>query len=98
MDQLRGALPYHMATRGTLITLGGFSKGCAEAALFPGAAPIGLIDGEKLLELLMDNEIGVRKRPATLYELDEGYFRAPAADELLEDALEPAVLDEEVAT
>jgi restriction system protein len=37
LDQLRGALPYHKAIRGTLITLGNFSKGCAEAALFPGA-------------------------------------------------------------
>ncbi len=34
VDQLRGALPYHGAIRGTLITLGKFSSGCAEAALF----------------------------------------------------------------
>ncbi len=87
LDQLRGALPYHEAIRGTLITVGGFSKGCTEAALFPGAAPIGLIDGEKLLELLVEHEIGIRRRPATLYELDEAYFEEPAEVELIGDTL-----------
>lgn len=80
LDQLRGALPYHKAIRGTLITVGGFSKGCTEAALYPGAAPIGLIDGEKLLDLLIDHEIGIRKRDATLYEVDEDFFESQAGD------------------
>jgi restriction system protein len=74
LDQLRGALPYHKALRGTIITLGAFSKGCKEAALFPGAAPIGLIDGKRLLELLVEHKIGISERPATLYEIDESYF------------------------
>jgi len=74
LDQLRGALPYHKAIRGTIITLGKFSGGCQEAALFAGAAPIGLIDGEKLLDLLIEHEVGIRKRPAQLYEIDEGVF------------------------
>jgi restriction system protein len=87
LDQLRGALPYHKAIRGTLITLGNFSKGCTEAALFPGAAPIGLINGEKLLELLIEHEIGIQKRLATLYELDSSYFEAPSEDELVEEVL-----------
>lgn len=74
LDQLRGALPYHKAIRGTLISLGSFSSGCKNAALFPGAAPIGLIDGDHLLDLLFDHKIGIKDRPATLYELDESYF------------------------
>jgi restriction system protein len=57
--------------------LGSFSKGCQEVALFTGAAPIGLINGEKLLDLLIENQIGVRLRPAELYELDDSFF-APA--------------------
>lgn len=77
LDQLRGSLPYHKAIRGTIITTGKFSKGCKEAALYPGAAPIGLIDGEKLLDLLIEHEIGLRKRPAQLYELDESVFEEP---------------------
>lgn len=89
LDQLRGALPYHKAIRGTLITVGTFSKGCAEAALFPGAAPVGLINGEKLLELLVEHGIGIEKRPATLYELDESYFEVIPEDELVEGTLDP---------
>jgi len=74
LDQLRGALHYHEAIRGTLITLGGFSKGCTEAAIYPGAAPITLIDGEILLDMLIDNGIGVRKSSVEIYEVDEGFF------------------------
>jgi restriction system protein len=76
LDQLRGALPYHKAIRGTLITLGSFSSGCKEAALFPGAAPITLIDGDRLLDLLVKNEVGVQMRTVKLTELDEAYFHS----------------------
>lgn len=30
LDQLRGALPLHDAIRGTIVALGGFTKGCKE--------------------------------------------------------------------
>jgi restriction system protein len=74
LDQLRGALPYHNAIRGTLITLGSFSRGCRDVALYAGAAPISLIDGDKLLELLFEHEIGVQTRQVSLFEVDETYF------------------------
>jgi restriction system protein len=74
LDQLRGALHYHQAIRGTIITLGNFSKGCTEAALLVGAPPIGLINGDKLLDLLFEHEVGVTKRDVPLYELDESAF------------------------
>ncbi len=75
LDQLRGALPYYKALRGTIITLGTFSAGCINAALYVGAAPIGLIDGEKLLDQLIRYEIGIKNRPVSLYEIDEEYLR-----------------------
>jgi restriction system protein len=74
LDQLRGALPYHGAIRGTIITTGGFAQGCKDAALFPGAAPITLIDGDKVIELLLKHGVGVKKKPQTLIEIDESYF------------------------
>lgn len=80
LDQLRGALPYHKAIRGTIITLGTFTKGCMEAAYFPGAAPITLIDGDKLIELLVQHEVGIQKKPAHIFDLDEDYFTADASD------------------
>jgi len=74
IDQLRGALPYHGALRGTLITLGRFARGVEEAALFPGAAPITLIDGERLVELIEKHQVGLRRKPAYLLEIDEAFF------------------------
>ena len=68
LDQLRGSLHRFNAVRGTIITTGHFSKGAREAAFERGAAPITLIDGEKLLDLLMDNEIGVTKRSVEYFE------------------------------
>jgi len=82
VDQLRGALPYHQAIRGTLIALSRFASGCAEAALYPGAAPITLIDGDRLIQLLIEHEIAVTRREAHLTEIDEDYF-APFEEEAL---------------
>lgn len=74
IDQLRGALPYHGAIRGTLITLGKFAKGVAESALYPGAAPITLIDGDRLVDLVEKHQVGLRRKPAYLLEIDEAFF------------------------
>lgn len=89
LDQLRGALPYHHALRGTIITTGGFSQGCKDAALFPGAAPIGLIDGSHLLDLLIQNNIGMRERRIALYEVNERYFEDAGEVEDLEASISP---------
>ena len=79
LDQLRGALPYHQAIRGTIITLGKFAKGCKDAAFFPGAAPVTLIDGDKLIELLVKHGVGVKRRTLPLFEVDEAYFSSHEA-------------------
>jgi restriction system protein len=85
LDQLRGALPYHQAIRGTIITLGKFAQGCKDAAIYPGAAPITLIDGDKLIELMLKHEVGIKKIPQSLFEVDDGYF----AEEITEPIAEP---------
>ena len=74
LDQLRGALPYHQAIRGTIITLGKFAQGCKDAAIFPGAAPITLIDGDKLMELFVKHDVGVKRSPVSLFKVDESIF------------------------
>lgn len=80
LDQLRGALPYHQAIRGTIITLGAFSPGCREAAIFPGAAPITLIDGDKLMELFVKHDVGVKRSPVSLFKLDESIFEETTSE------------------
>jgi restriction system protein len=71
LDQLRGSLHRFDAVRGTIITTGGFSKGTVHAAFERGAAPITLIDGEKLLDLMVQYEIGVTKKSVEYLEFDD---------------------------
>jgi restriction system protein len=71
LDQLRGSLHRFKAMRGTIITIGTFSAGAKSASLEQGAAPITLIDGGKLLELLIDNQIGITKRSIDFFEFDD---------------------------
>ncbi len=74
LDQLRGSLHRFKAVRGTIITTSKFSRGTQKAALEPGVAPITLIDGDKLNELLIRHEIGVKKRRIELIELEPEAF------------------------
>ncbi|MCO6524604.1 MAG: restriction endonuclease [Candidatus Schmidhempelia sp.] len=81
IDQLRGALPYHKAIRGTLITTSKFSSGCAEAANYPGAAPITLIDGARLIELLIENGVGIKRNNSLeLLSIDLSVFDEQLTD------------------
>lgn len=81
LDQLRGSLHYFNALRGTIITTGGFSKGCTDVAVIKGEAPIGLIDGDRLIDLLFEHRIGVIEHSATLLEADKAFFDASPAEE-----------------
>jgi restriction system protein len=74
LDALRGSLHRFKAVRGTLITTGTFSRGTRDAAFETGVAPITLIDGDKLVDLLVEYEVGVRKKTIELLELDRNAF------------------------
>ena len=60
LDALRGSLHRFEAIRGTIITTAKFSRGTKAAALESGVPPITLIDGDKLVDLLIEHGIGVR--------------------------------------
>lgn len=70
LDELRGSLHRFDAVRGTIISTARFSSGTQQAAFDKGAAPITLIDGEELVNLLIQNNIGVHKRNIDVLELD----------------------------
>lgn len=74
LDALRGSLYRFQAVRGTIITTGNFSKGTVQVAFEPGAPPITLINGEKLIDLLIEYGLGVRNRTIELLELDADAF------------------------
>lgn len=76
LDELRGSLHRFKAYRGTIITTGKFSGGAKQAAFEQGAAPITLIDGERLVDLLIENEIGARKETVSVLKLIPDGFTA----------------------
>ena len=81
LDALRGSLYRFDAVRGTIITTSRFSKGTSDAAFASGAAPITLIDGDKLIDLLIENNIGVQKRTVDVLEVDPDAFTDLEPDE-----------------
>ena len=70
LDALRGSLYRFNAVRGTIVTTSRFAKGIQDAAFATGVAPITLVDGDKLVDLLIEHGIGVRKRTIELLEVD----------------------------
>lgn len=54
------------------------SKAAGRVAFEAGAAPITLINGDKLVELLVQYEIGVRIEPVKVLRLDAAAFDAPS--------------------
>ena len=53
--------------RGTVI----FAGAEAEA---PGKAPIALLNGERMIDLMLEHRIGVKPEEATLFEIDDEFF------------------------
>jgi len=66
--ELRGGLKTDQ--RGLIITTSSFTKDAKREAIEEAKTPISLIDGEKLLDLLIENEVGISKKKITYLELD----------------------------
>lgn len=65
--QVRGSLEADQ--RGLIITTGGFTKDAQSEASAPGKTPISLVDGRRLVELLVEQQIGVARRNVYLLTL-----------------------------
>lgn len=88
--ELRGALGPH--ERGLIITLSGFTRDAMADASSETRMPISLVDGDRLLDLLIEHDIGVIRRRVTVYELDEAAFsdetETPDAEEISDETSE----------
>jgi restriction system protein len=82
LDKLRGSLHRFDAFQGTIITLSDFAKGAKDAAFEKGAAPITLINGEKLIDLLIQYELIVDKQQLTYVIVKDDYFKTQDESEL----------------
>lgn len=74
LDGLRGSLHRFDAFQGTIITTSDFAKGAKEAAFEKGAAPITLINGDKLIDLLIKYGIGIETKTYKTHQFNPGYF------------------------
>jgi restriction system protein len=73
IDELRGAMLRLGAGQGLLITMSKFSQVAHQAARDSVVAPITLIEGEEILDLLFAYRIGVCEHRG-VWQLDEGYL------------------------
>lgn len=69
VQQVRGSLGAH--EQGLIITTSDFSKGAREEAERADATPVALMNGPQLVELMIENDIGVQRTPYDLIELEE---------------------------
>jgi len=67
IDQFRGAISGDFQ-QGILFTPSDFSQPAREASIKKGAVPIVLINGEAIVQLMIDKGIGVKRRPVEIYE------------------------------
>ncbi|MEN8114965.1 MAG: HTH domain-containing protein [Actinomycetota bacterium] len=51
-----------------IVTTSGFTKGAFAEAYAPGERPVGLVAGSRLVELMMEHSIGVRRRRRDIFE------------------------------
>jgi len=68
----RGAMQGR-ADKGIIITTGAFTSEARKEATRDGVLPIELVDGEKIINMFVELELGLR--PVTSYEIDEEFFR-----------------------
>lgn len=87
VQALRGSLTVH--EQGIIITTSKFSKGAIEEAQASGKLPISLIDGGKLVDLLIQYEIGVSSERYTVNSLDEEWWGDVVKDPAREEKLPP---------
>jgi HJR/Mrr/RecB family endonuclease len=69
VQQVRGSLGTH--EQGLIITTSDFSPGAKREAERPNAVPVALMNGEKLVELLAEYQVGIRRQAHDLFELEE---------------------------
>jgi len=76
VDELRGCTLRANAALGVLITTSRFSRVAQEAAQASPLAPVVLLDGDRLLTLLIQQRLGVCPTPGGTWGVDPAFFRS----------------------
>ena len=70
VQQVRGSLGAH--EQGLIITTSDFSRRARQEAMRADAAPVALMNGEQLVALLAEKEVGVQREGYDLFMLPDG--------------------------
>lgn len=68
--------------QGCIVTTSDFSAGAREEASKMNKAPIALIDGKELLNLMLEYQVGVRRKEEPLFEIQENLLDCNDEDDL----------------
>ena len=79
IDRFRGAIQGQF-DQGIFITTSRFSPDALEASTQPGSVPIIMLDIDKVLDLMIQNGIGIRQEPLTLTRIDDAFFAQSEED------------------
>lgn len=74
IDKFRGAIQGDF-DHGVFMTTSRFTRDAKEASYKKGAITILLLDGDAIAELLIERNLGVRREPLYLYDIDPDFFR-----------------------
>ena len=75
IDQFRGAIQGKF-DQGIFVTTSDFADEAKKVSSVPGAVPIVLINGDKVLDIMLEKGLGVRQEPLTVARVDEEFFAA----------------------
>lgn len=78
ITQLRGSA--EVDQRGLVITTSDYTKDGIDEAQASNKMPVSLINGEKLIQLLITHNVGVKKEEISVLSIDESYFQNPASE------------------
>ena len=67
VDKFRGAIQGEFE-QGLFFTTSDFTKGATDASIKKGAVPIILLNGESIIDLMIEKEFGLQKKPLQIYE------------------------------
>jgi len=74
IDKFRGAIQGSFE-QGLFLTTSDFTKGATDASIKQGAVPVILLNGQSIVQLMIEKEFGVVRRPLHIYEDQiEGIF------------------------
>ncbi|MFZ5554992.1 MAG: restriction endonuclease [Bacteroidota bacterium] len=79
ITQLRGSA--EVDQRGLVITTSDFTKDGIDEAQAPNKMPVSLVNGEKLIQLLIKYGVGVKKQELFVLSLDQAYFQNYSSEE-----------------